>query len=182
MRAVVGPARNKALKHLSNVLAFENFLCRCVRERINFESGNFFSVDPADRDFDHIEDFGWGAGVGHDKGIAGRLLKNLASSPDRFLLVDDVMGDVSSMGENSVVNNDEIYHWIVGSNATEEAVNNLVWSTGVSWHFLGVIFSGVGMVDVPRLIADGKCADVGDLVEVVVGAYDGEGFLHWRPG
>lgn len=181
MHIIVGPARNRALTHVINVLAYGNFLCECVRTQADFRSGSFLSVDPANRHFDQIENFAWGSGAGHDNDIARRLLNSLTSTSNRFMVIDDVMGDISSVGVSSAINNGQIYHWIAGANATDEGLNNLVWATGVSWHFLGVIFSGGTITDVSQRIVGGRCVELGDVVEVIVGAYDGEGFIHWRP-
>jgi hypothetical protein len=169
------------LAHLTNVLEYGNFLCECVKARVDFRTGNFFSVDPAGRHMDAIENFSWGGGAGHDNSIAMRLLTSLTSSPNRLLVMDDVMGDVSSREGSSVVNDDQIYHWVSGANATEQEISRLVWAAAVSWHFLGVVFSGGLNIDVGECFASGKCAELGDIVEVVVGAYDGEGFIHWIP-
>ena len=178
---IAGQARIRALSHVVSVLAYENFLSECVRKQVDFRQGNFLSVDPARRRFDQIENFAWGSGAGHDSDIGKRLLNSLTSSPNRFMVVDDVMGDIASKGKFSAVANNQIYHWIIGMNATEKDLNNLVWATGVSWHFLGVIFSGGIIPNVSQCIVDGKYADLGVVVEVVVGAYDGEGFIHWLP-
>lgn len=181
MNIIVGPARNRALIHVVNALAYESFLCDYVRARVDFHSGNFLTIDPANRHFDQIEDFAWGSGAGHDNGIAKRLLNSLTSTPNRFMLIDDVMGDISSADSSSFIDDGQIFHWINGANATDDRLNNLVWATGVSWHFLGVVFSGKTITDVPQRILERKYVELGEIVEVIVGAYDGEGFIHWRP-
>ncbi|MDO3530246.1 hypothetical protein ACI2UC_17550 [Ralstonia nicotianae] len=181
MNIFTGVVRDRMLAHVANVLGYENFLCDCVKTRVDFRTGNFYSVDPAGRHIDAIENFSWGGGAGHDNSIARRLLTSLTSSPNRVLVMDDVMGDVSSMENSSVVNDDQIYRWINGANATDQEISRLVWATSVSWHFLAVIFSGGSNVDVGGCIASGECAELGGVVEVVVGAYDGEGFIHWKP-
>lgn len=175
-----GMARGKAVAHVLDVLSYAHFLSDYVRARADFRRGTFSTVDPAGRCPDQVENLAWGAGAGCDNEIGQRLLKSLVSSPGRFLVIDDVMGDPSDTTVSSSVNDGEIFHWIDGGNATELELTRLVWATGVSWHFLGVIFSGDAK-DIPQCIAAGRCAELGDIVEVIVGAYDGEGFIHWLP-
>lgn len=181
MSIVKGIARERLLAHVANVLEYGNFLCEYVKAHVDFATGNFYSNDPAGRPVDTIESFSRGGGAGHDNSIARRLLTSLTLNPNRVLVMDDVMGDVSSTERSSVVNDGQIYHWISGESATEQEVGRLVWATGVSWHFLAVIFSGRPNIDIGGCIAKGECVELGCVVEVVIGAYDGEGFIHWIP-
>ena len=120
MHAIVGLARHRALAHVINALAYENFLCECIRARVDFRSGNFLSVDPANRHFDQVENFAWGSGAGHDKKIARRLMKSLTLSPNRFMVIDDVMGDVSNTGPFSAVNNGQFITGLSGRMRTRK--------------------------------------------------------------
>lgn len=181
MEIILGPARKKALIHTANVLGYGNFLCQCVKARVDFDGGDFYSFDPVGRDIDQVENFSWGSGAGHDDVIAKRLFSSLTVCPRRILVMDDVMGDASIHEINSAINNGQIYHWIASSSAKEGDLNRLVWATSVSWHFLAVIFSGGGEVRAGECISSGRCEELGQIVEVIFGAYDGEGFIHWIP-
>ncbi|MGI4847102.1 MAG: hypothetical protein ACRYGK_03045 [Janthinobacterium lividum] len=179
MRTIWEPIRSKALSHVFNVLDYENFLCACVRTQVDFQKGTFLTTIPANKSFEDIEDFSWGNGEGHDTEIGSRLIKSLKSCPDNLIVVDDVMADSTAIDAFSVVNRGEIFHWMTAADATDDALKNLVWTSAVSWHFLAVIFSNGASADVPQRIAGGECETLGDIIEVIVGAYDGEGFIHW---
>lgn len=97
MEIILGPARKKALIHTANVLGYGNFLCQCVKARVDFDGGDFYSFDPAGRDIDQVENFSWGSGAGHDDVIAKRLFSSLTVCPRRILVMDDVMGMRRSM-------------------------------------------------------------------------------------
>jgi hypothetical protein len=181
MKIISGVARERALAHTTKVLEYKNFLCECIRSRVDFSGGSLYSTDLATCGFDQIENFAWGTGAGHDAGIAGRLFASLSMDNNRVMVMDDVMGDLITVYPSSIIHDGEVYHWVTASNVTIDELSGRVWAASVSWHFVGAIFSRQMGADIPQCIGDGKCAELGDIVEVIVGAYDGEGFIHWTP-
>ena len=181
MLIITGPARVRALSHVVNVLSYGNFLCDYIKAKVDFYTGNFLSIDPAGRCLDKIEDFSLGVGMGCDDGIAERLFTSLTLILNRFVVFDDVMGEVSNRDLGDFVEDGQIYHVISRNGITSEKLSHMIWASSVSWHFLGVIFHRKTMIELPQVIVDRSYVDFGEIVEVIVGAYDGEGFIHWRP-
>lgn len=125
MNIIVGQARNRALNHVTSVLEYENFLCDYVRAEVDFHYGQFLSIDPANRPFDQIMNFAWGGGTGHDNGIEKRLLNSLSLTPNRFMVIDDVMGDISRRDSSCFTHDGSIFHWINGTHVTNTELNKL---------------------------------------------------------
>jgi hypothetical protein len=183
IQIILGLAREKAVNHILGVLDYDNFLCQRVKLHTDFSMGSIFTVLPPNTNIDNIVDFSWGYGKKHDKFLPSRILKTLKSNTSYFAVFDDVMGELEN-GEISgscLVNGDEVYHWICEEKATESKLNNLIMETGVSWHFLCVVFELDKNIDIKDCILLSKYNVFRNIVEVVVGAFDGEGYIHWIP-
>lgn len=183
VQLISGLAKEKAIEHILNVLDFDNSLCQFVKSQIDLSIGSIFSVVPTDLNIEDIADFSWGFGKGSDRLLPDRILNTLKLNADAVAVFDDVMGsaeNVSSHG-SCITNNDEIYHWIIGSDASELKLKDLIGETGVSWHFLCVIFELDKAIDIKNSITNSKYELFKNILELVVGAYDGEGYIHWSP-
>lgn len=183
VQLISGLAREKAINHILNVLNYDSFLCRCVKLHSDFSIGSVFSVFPSSLDIDNISDFSWGYGEGSDKSLATRILRTLKSSKRAFALFDDVMGEPEDGRDqySCVLNDNEVYHWTFGPEATELNLKDLIMATGVSWHFLCVIFELDENIDIRDCISLSNSDAFKNMIEVVVGAFDGEGYIHWSP-
>ncbi|WP_162561151.1 hypothetical protein [Methylobacterium terrae] len=138
-------------------------------------------IDSAARPFEDIENFRWGGMHGLDEDIGRRLFSSLTAKSYRILVINDVMGNISSKHDRCAVHDGQLYHWLHGEGAAEEEIDEMVWMTALPWHSLAVIFSSEPDIDVGRCIAEGRWSDLGETVEVIFGAYGGEGFIHWTP-
>ncbi len=108
-------------------------------------------------------------------------------SDGRIVVIDDVMAglsDIQSEDFEVEIYKGEIFHVINGENGGVEKFKNTLFSTSVPWHQLILIVnvsSGAGRGS----IVDNICSSVGkntiELVEVIVGAFDGEGYIHLKP-
>jgi len=180
---ISGLAREKAINHILNVLDYDNSLCQFIKSHTDFSVGRVFSVVPTDVEIENIVDFSWGFGKGSDNLLPARILKTLKLKTGAFAVIDDVMGEPKN-GEGQgacLANNNEVYHWIFEPEATELNLRDLIRETGVSWHFLCVIFEPDKNIDIKDCIARSRYDEFKNVVEVVIGAYDGEGYIHWSP-
>jgi hypothetical protein len=180
---ISGLTREKAVNHILNMLDYDNFLCQCIKSYVDFSKGSIFSAFPSNIDVGNIVDFSWGYGKGSDKSLPASILKTLKLYPGSVVVFDDVMAEsVNEDIQGSCLTNDnEVYHWICEAEANELNVANLVMETGVSWHFLCVIFELDKNFDVKDCIIQSRCDAFKNVIEVVVGAFDGEGYIHWSP-
>lgn len=182
MQLISGVARDLAFAQIQNTLKYENFLGKCVAARVRVGCGSLYSVHPQGLPINSVTNFAWGTGGGHDKAIAERLLRSLSLSKNRFMIVDDVMADASTNTTfPSIVRDGEVFHYATGSSDADE-LEKLVWESAVSWHFLAVLFeSHLASSQVTQKLHAGDCVGLGRVCEIVVGAFDGEGFVHWLP-
>lgn len=176
-----GSAKEKAIKHVLNVLDFDNSLCKFLKYHIDFNIGSVFSVVPTDLNTDDIVDFSWGFGKGSDNSLPDRILCTLELNDRSVAVFDDVMGSAENVLNHgsSLSSNNELYHWVIDTNATELKLKDLIRETGVSWHFLCVVFEYDKSIDISDCIANSKYDLFKRTLEVVVGAFDGEGYIHW---
>ncbi len=181
---ISGLTREKAINHILNVLDYDNSLCQFVKSYADFSIGKLCSVIPTNVEIENIVEFSWGFGKGSDNLLPGRILKTLKSNTGTFAVFDDVMGEPKNGARQGacLTNNNEVYHWISGTEATELNLKNLIRETGVSWHFLCVIFESDKNIDIKDCITRSKYDEFKNVLEVVVGAFDGEGYIHWSPG
>jgi len=183
VQSILGLAREKAIKHILNVLYIDNSLCQFVKTQVDLSVGGVFSVVPADLNVENVVDFSWGFGKGSDNSLPDRILRALKLNSPSIAMFDDVMGSAENVaGHGScLTNNDEVYHWVVDTEATELKLRDLIRGTGVSWHFLCVVFELENSIDIKDCVMNSKYDSFKNILEVVVGAYDGEGYIHWSP-
>lgn len=180
---VSGLAKEKAIKHILNVLDFDNSLCRFVKAQVDLSVGSIFSVVPIDLSVEDIVDFSWGFGKGSDRLLPDRILRTLKLNTGAVAVFDDVMGSVENVSSygSCLTNNNEVYHWIIDTDVSELKLKELIGETGVSWHFLCVVFELDKSFDIKDSITNSKYELFKNILELVVGAYDGEGYIHWSP-
>ena len=182
VQLISGMAREKAIKHILHVLDFDNSLCQFVKSKVDFSVGSVFSVVPLDSNVEDIIDFSWGFGKGSDHLLPDRIMRTLKLNAEAVAVFDDVMGGAENVSNHSsYLTNNEVYHWITGIDASELKLKDLIGETGVSWHFLCVIFELDKAIDIKDNISNSKYELFKNILELVVGAYDGEGYIHWSP-
>jgi hypothetical protein len=181
VKLISGRPRERAIEHILNVLDYDNFICRCIKERVNLETGSIFSVLPPGIDVESINDFAQGYGRGTDYSLPTRVIQTLKAHPKAVAIFDDVMTDVDdSLSQDFVISNTgEIYRIINSENSTRDGIEKLITETGVSWHFLCAIVEPDKNIDVKDSINQSNCETLRNILEIVVGAFDGEGYIHW---
>jgi len=182
VQLILGMAREKAVKHILRVLDFDNSLCQFVKSQVDLSVGSVFSVVPSDLNAEDIADFSWGFGKGSDNSLSDRILRTLKLNAASIAIFDDVMGSAENVAghDSCLANNDEVYHWVFDTEAAELKLRDLIRETGVSWHFLCVVFESDKSIDIKDCVTNSKYDLFKNILEVV-GAYDGEGYIHWSP-
>lgn len=125
---ISGLAREKAVKHILNVVDYDNFLCQCIKLHMDFRIGRVFYVLPPKIDIESIVDFSWGYGKGSDNSLPTRILNALKVHPGSVAVFDDVMAEPEKevIQSSCIANDNEVYHWICETEATELNVAKLV--------------------------------------------------------
>jgi hypothetical protein len=179
---------SNANKYIQDALSFDSVLCRCLLDVVEFKKEviDIYAFLPSN--FDPTKTIDFKTGGVYPKAVSylpGHLLEKYGNNRDVLFLFDDVMSSPSDkylLGEvDSTVFSigSEVYHFCNSDTISEKSLDKLIWACGVSWHFICIVLKG----ETADLIADKSgevlCVNIKDnLREIVIGAFDGEGFIH----
>jgi hypothetical protein len=170
-------------QHLKWALNYDNRLCNAISSKLDFSTGSVFAYLPEKQLINDQEDLKRGRGQVSDY-ISG-YFKDWCG--DKILLFDDVMASpedkfVDSEDSSILLLEDEVYHIKDVASSDESEISEIIWATAVSWHFVCVVVEKAKIIDergsFDKFLDDGLVEGV---KEIVVGAFDGEGFVHWQP-
>ena len=186
LKKILVPAAREYVKEVLNV---NNALCRCLSSCIDLEANKnvYFSYLPEGTFPSDIKDFSRG-GVFQNAAsteLAEYLWDKLNNEKYLVILFDDVMAkqsdDYLHIEESAkFFINQEVYHYVNNTNGSEKKILDLIYATGVSWHFLAVILKDNNLQyihkNINKLPSDCICQN---LSEIIIGAFDGEGYIHF---
>ena len=179
----------KANEYIEAVLSFDSILCRCLRDIVKSKNSDIgiYAFLPDSLDAENI--------VRYDKGgvyekaasyLPRYLLERYGSTEGITFLFDDVMSSPSDdylmQNESTVFSiGPEVYHFCGSKAISEESLEKLIWACGVSWHSVCVVLKDQGSKLVAESMSEAAlCSSVRDgFLEIVVGAFDGEGYIHY---
>lgn len=199
----------RALKYVANELQYQNKMSGYLSSHLDLRKGNLTTFLPFKISDSQLYDFTTGGVLStiskstpilrdtaylceKKTNLASHLAtiihKQLSSYTDLYCIFDDVMmdpgdQDLTRFPKTHKVVENEVYHLIDQSNASLELLLDTINAVSVSWHFLCVIVE----TPVKNFFAN-KC-NLSDkeflslfhnIKFVVVGAYDGEGFIIWE--
>lgn len=176
----------KAIIHIKDMLNFDNYMCQCINKYTESldEEFEIFAYLPEDYDVNTVDKFKFGGVFSPSPTYLGDYLMSKFNRHQNFCIVfDDVMANSSDFyiqKEKTVfLYNEEIYHCIDNSNASEELISKIIWATSVSWHFLCVILESEEKLTKNEVAGNFSCDFIlNNMKEFIVGAFDGEGFIH----
>lgn len=101
------------------------------------------------------------------------------------LVVGGVLAGPDEVADSSfgVLVGGKVFHILSAEGVDKGVLCKCINMAGVSWRFLAVIIEGVSVGTAREFLGGGgdKLAVPLVVVEVVVGAYGGEGFINWYP-
>jgi hypothetical protein len=178
--------------YLSKCLKSGNTFAGHLLREVDIANGELFTFLPAEADQDCFNRYREGGLANSTESIshlAGRIRRFLNNSDRGMVIFEDSMakkGDpyVAKLGTRMLFHGQEIYHYLLADNMHPEVVT---WTiTQASSPFLFIC----AMTTLPREQSLGEksvevsSATLKDLAkmsdELVVGAYDGEGFVYWK--
>lgn len=115
------------------------------------------------------------------------ILGYLHEYKDRLVILEDVIATPSDLrltrndllAKHVLTYQNEVYYGLADGCAPE-AVDAAIRTACTSWHFLGVFIKTVGVAQLPRVITEEMLSLwISNVIAIVVGAYDGEGFIFW---
>lgn len=194
----------------TNAMEDVNTLSMCLLKNLDFKTGQFFTLLPDCANLNHITDLSNGGILLRAKQekikvlgkvYTGEVINNIKtevcclinktlSKNDDFRCVFD---DYNSSGKLSVnvsdvdrdvvyFYNKEVYYILSKKESSENLLLNCMRKSNAFWHSLCIIAKcNIGdVVDRKLKIEDFEQFCLG-IRFVIIGAYDGEGFLFWEP-
>jgi hypothetical protein len=178
-----------AKKHAEYVLDFDNILCQSLCKNDFFKGALCFSYAQTEIDISQRKELTSGGITPKiSEYLSSYLIEKYSENESMCILLDDVMmrpnDDILNVsGVNSFQLNNQVYHWCSLGSMKENDLNKLIWATNVSWHFLGLVFTLSNISNKTNNVYITKILQENlqglDIMEVVLGAYDGEGFVHY---
>lgn len=125
-----------------------------------------------------------------DQWLVDYVHESLKSEQSRLCIFEDFMGDFEyvsrqQVGSQVVHTGDETYHLITAENADKLTIEATIYAVRVAWRFLCVLATGADAVAEGSLINSKELSrnQIDNISrnaqKIIVGAYDGEGYLIW---
>ncbi len=177
---------SSGIKHAISVLDYDNNLCVIAKKYIVDKKNSliFNSFFNEQINLDKIFNLSQG---GHDSVrdyLPFYLEEKYSKSKNVVIFFDDVMANpkdyiVLDIGINSLSLNGEFYRYIYSNDLESDLLRKLIWCVSVSWHFVCVVIDSKEVLpdSMEKMITDSNFEGC-DILEVIVGAFDGEGYLH----
>ena len=179
-----------ARKHVKEELQLNNELCRCLVSCVDFETNknSYFSFLPSKIAPEEIKDFSRGGIFPNAASaeLSKYLWDKLKNEDDLVVLFDDVMAKPTDDYLNKEESakffvNQEVYHYVNNTNGSEKKILDLIYATGVSWHFLAVVLKGKNSQSFNDNLSELPTGFIcQNLCEIIIGAFDGEGYIHYE--
>ena len=173
--------------YVRQVLEQSNSLSDALLHLINFSDGHFFTYLPKDVELSDIYQFERG-GISSNTylEVAKILLDKVNENSKISCIIDDVIRkpsdkNITSFGACSLFLNDEVYHLITKKMAAVEVIFKCLHETDAIWHSLAVLTEAhLNELSSSDLSVE-KIQEICLMTRVlVVGAYDGEGYIFWE--
>lgn len=176
-----------ALVYVREVLEYDNHLCSDISNRIQGGTfGQAFTYLLNDTVIENLNFHQGGVNRGGISYLSSYLVEQYGSKKSHLILFDDVMAgeDDDFNSENSykhIVINGEVFHvqWMKKTNTQE--LRKTIQATSVSWHFLCGIYQvseNIELSNIQKELIEENFD--GKLQEFICGAFDGEGFIHYK--
>jgi hypothetical protein len=193
--------------YVFNSIKNVNILSIALLKFLNFKTGQFFTLLPEDSNFEMLYQFKTGLILPQfpmekqvvngetiafsripnvEKELSELLFKEIKFHPKFNLIFDIVNGTASSeVAEyyyelHPLFFNEEVYFLLNNKNISLENIATCLDESLSFWHSLCVITSA-DLNDLERNLTEEKIQEVCLNVElVIVGAYDGEGYIFWE--
>lgn len=174
--------------YVKKTLEDSNTLSEILLASIDFEAGQFFVYLPENIEASDLYNFGNG-GVSSNsyREIAHIIFENIQENTNVSCIIDDVIRspsdkNIGSFGAVNLFHQDEVYHLITYSLAKVENILKCLHETDALWHSLCILteadFISVDSSELTKEKIKEACLKT---KVVIVGAYDGEGYVFWKP-
>jgi hypothetical protein len=196
-----------AYEYIKDNLDKVNVLSAELLKLLNFKNGHFFTLLPDNASFERIYHFKWGGVLppnpieecivnGHkstysiknsiNDELSPLILKEIKSKYELSCLIDDVSASPKDKYYTLYSDNfsffygDEVYYLLKKNNVSVELLLKCLRASTSFWHSL-CVFTTADFNGVTETLSLEKIKEVCLKTQLVmVGAYDGEGYLFWE--
>jgi len=178
----------QALAYFQYNLADTNILSSALIKLVNFKAGRFFTLLPDTADLKKINEFRYGgmAGGVRDQ-ISSIVLNKLHLDNKLSCIFDDATATFKPEYKDpfflsyGLVYKTEIYYLVVQKMASNELINQCFCVSNAIWHSLCVLSEIDLSNKKEKNLSSKEIEDVCQLAQlIIVGAYDGEGYVFWE--
>jgi len=198
--------RKKTTDYIFSQLRDGNLLSKTILSKVNFESGKFYVLLPSDAFIDKIYAFSLGGIIPStpcgkdryyvhclneevipkqvittDKELSSFIFQFLSKNENHVAILEDVISKASDpylkkISSDLILNGDEVYY-LLNCHVTEADVRCKVRLATQAWHFVGLLSSYQFKCNTALEFFESLCEYC---QYVIIGAYDGEGYLIWE--
>ncbi len=176
-----------AYKYLESCLSGVNVLSECLLD-LDFSLGSFFTLLPEDVNTTKLVEFELGGMTKNLRDEVGAYIqKTVQSNISWSCIFDDFNADFKELGGNSLYwqcglhLSGQIYYVINNRNLARDLVTKCLQYSNTIWHSLCVLTSADFNNVIGQKLTLEKLNEVClNAKMIIVGAYDGEGYVFWE--
>jgi hypothetical protein len=201
----------KTIPYVKDQLDINNVLSQEISKRIDFNTGNFFTLLPQEADLTDLYSFSIGG-----KMPTGQVIEQFDPELNQTVIVaeriNSIKKEVAEIITTKIKNNDSlacifedvtweptdnldearakkvlhicnnnVYYIISNSHLAFDSVVSCMSDANAFWHCLFVL-SKVGSMNYPEMLTKDTIISFCKHAELIIcGAYDGEGYIFWEP-
>ncbi len=193
--------------YISSILKDGNTLSSTLLKKIDFNRGSFFTLLPKEAKISRIYQFSYGGIIPpKDVGYKPQYVKNLQkkftplyvqtlreelvhfinsflSKNKNFVCIfEDVIktsSDKDLLDEYKIFYENEVYYLIDYFHKTNELISKILHECEEVWHFVSIVTEAKSIVD-KKLTVNIIKQMIQNIKLIIIGAYDGEGYLFWE--
>lgn len=202
---------DRTFEYVKSVLEEVNELSIELLENLDFKLGHFFTYLPSDARIERIYEFSCGGilpeGINKEITVLGKkyqaeIINNLQNELKCFIInklreekylsciLDDVLRDKNDKSLQVFQDNDslkilknEVYYLFNEKSADESLIDKSIQHSNAIWHSLCILYyDDSSKTKSNNLTSEIIKKIVTNAIIVIIGAYDGEGYIFWEKG
>lgn len=171
-----------AKSYFHSVLEHGSSLCKMIKVSIDVEKGRFSVYAFRGALQKPLTSFSTGLGPNPSSVelVESKISEVTIGCGSCIYVVDDIMAGEQDIAasDTAVIIGDEVYHFLTGGQGVEQNIDDVISIASVSWHSLIAILCVKSKAEALYYLKAGL-APVEAIFGVVIGAFDGEGYLVW---
>lgn len=180
--------KTQTLTYLQDTLEEANELSRVVLEYVDFDKGEFYTQLNQEISTEQLHQFKWG-GVGGSvrNQVSNIVLEVIEKEKDLICVFDDVGATYLAPYEDPLFlqaglhYNEEVYYVVTNQQKSKALLDTCFFASGCGWHSLCLLSKYPKNLNANMSLGELDLANIATMATcIIVGAYDGEGFVFWE--